>query len=244
MSRLLFAVKYDGGSYHGWQVQPNGVTVQQTVQDALESVLGKRVGVTGCSRTDSGVHANMFCFHSDVDTNIPPERLTAALNVNLPDDIAILWCKAVDDDFHARYSCKGKNYIYKIYDANVRDPFLRGYALHYKRPLNAELMNEAAQRFIGMKDFAAFCASGSSVADTVRTVTDCTVRRDNGLVTVSVSANGFLYNMVRIIVGTLLEVSEGKISIGELDDIISSCDRSRAGRTAPAYGLYLNEVFY
>ncbi len=244
MSRLLFTIKYDGSKYHGWQVQSNGVTVQQTVQDALESVLGTRVNVTGCSRTDSGVHANMFCFHSDIVCNIPNERFPAAINAHLPNDIAVLSCETVDSEFHARYSCKGKNYIYKIYDSDVRDPFKYGYAFHYKGNIDEVIMNDAAKHFVGKHDFSAFCSSGSSVEDTVRTVTECGVLRDGDVVTVNVSADGFLYNMVRIIVGTLIEVSEGKINIADLDYIIKSCQRNNAGRTAPACGLYLNEVFY
>lgn len=244
MSRLLFTIKYDGGNYHGWQVQNNGVTVQQTVQDALEAVLGRRVNVTGCSRTDSGVHANMFCFHSDIDCNIPIDRFPAALNAHLPDDIAVIACQRVPDDFHARYSCKGKNYIYKIYDSEVRNPFKKGYAFYYKSKLNVDLMNLAAKCFIGKHDFSGFCSAGSSVTDTVRTITECKVIRDGDIVTVSVSADGFLYNMVRIIVGTLIEVSEGKIKTDDVDGIIASCNRNKAGRTAPACGLYLNKVYY
>lgn len=244
MSRLLFSIRYDGGNYHGWQVQSNGVTVQQTVQDALQSVLGTRVNVTGCSRTDAGVHANMFCFHSDINSEIPIERFPSALNANLPDDISVLSCSHVSDDFHARYSCTGKNYIYKIYDSSIRNPFMRNYMLYHKGKLDAELMNNAARHFIGTHNFIGFCSSGSSVSDTVRTVNECRVMRDGDVINVSVSANGFLYNMVRIIVGTLIEVSEGKIDVENIPKIISSCDRSKAGRTVPAHGLFLNEVYY
>ncbi len=244
MMRLLFTIKYCGTNYHGWQVQDNGITVQQTMQDALEKVVGSRVGITGCSRTDSGVHANMFCFHSDINCTIPIERFPTALNANLPNDIAVIGCQKVADDFHARYSCRGKNYIYKIYDSPVRDPFSDGFALHYKGKLNAELMNCAAKRFLGKHDFLGFCSSGSSVADTIRTITECNVLRNGDSVTVSISADGFLYNMVRIIVGTLIEVSEKKISSDELPRIILNANRSEAGRTAPACGLYLNQVFY
>ncbi len=244
MSRILFTIKYCGSNYHGWQVQPNGITVQQTVQAALEAVFGKHINVTGCSRTDAGVHANMFCFHSDIDSSIPIERLPSALNASLPSDIAVLSCNVVDDDFHARYSCKGKNYIYKIYDSSIRDPFKNGYAFHYRCRLNENLMNIAAKHFIGTHDFAGFCSAGSSITDTVRTVSECNVSREGDLVTVSISADGFLYNMVRIIVGTLIEISEGKISIDDIDSIILSKKRCRAGRTAVAHGLYLNKVYY
>ena len=165
-------------------------------------------------------------------------------SILLPDDIAVIACQRVPDDFHARYSCKGKNYIYKIYDSEVRNPFKKGYAFYYKSKLNVDLMNLAAKCFIGKHDFSGFCSAGSSVTDTVRTITECKVIRDGDIVTVSVSADGFLYNMVRIIVGTLIEVSEGKIKTDDVDGIIASCNRNKAGRTAPACGLYLNKVYY
>lgn len=244
MRRLLFTICYDGSNYHGWQVQPNGVTVQQKVQEALQSVTSENCSVTGCSRTDSGVHANMFCFHTDVNCNIPAERFALALNSVLPDDISATDCKEVSSDFHARYDCKGKNYIYKIYDGHIRDPFVNKFAYHHKGALDENLMDKAAKFFVGEHDFVGFCSTGSSVVDTVRTVTECSVKRNGREIEVSITANGFLYNMVRIIVGTLVDVSDGRIDCNSVADIINSKKRDMAGQTAPAHGLYLNRVYY
>ncbi len=244
MRRLLFTIKYDGTNYHGWQVQPNGITVQECVQVALQSVTNEKCSVTGCSRTDSGVHANMFCFHTDTDSSIPTERFTMALNSALPDDIVAIDCKEVSSDFHARYDCKGKTYVYKLYDGYLREPFLNGYAYHHKGALDATLMNNAAKLFVGEHDFIGFCSVGSSVQDTVRCISDCSVKRDGRNIEVSITANGFLYNMVRIIVGTLIEVSDGRISVDDIPNIIDSKKRDMAGQTAAAHGLYLDKVYY
>ena len=244
MRRLLFTICYDGSNYHGWQVQPNGVTVQQIVQEALYNVTSEKCQVTGCSRTDAGVHAKMFCFHTDTNCTIPAERFPLALNTALPNDISALDCKEVPDNFHARYDSKRKNYIYKIYDGHIRDPFLDMYAYHHKGSLDEKIMNEAAKAFIGEHDFVGFCSVGSSVVDTVRTVSECSVRRIGREIEVSITANGFLYNMVRIIVGTIIDVSDGRIDCDSLSDIINSKKRDMAGQTAPAHGLYLNKVYY
>ena len=244
MRRLLITIRYDGTDYHGWQVQPNGVTVQEWMQDAVEKVFGARLDVTGCSRTDSGVHANMFCFHMDTELDIPCEKVPLALNTALPDDIAVLSCKEVDGDFHARYCAKGKRYVYRLYDSHLRDPFINRYSVQYKGKLNVEAMNEAAQSFVGKHDFSAFCASGSEVEDRVRTVYEMRVERIGNEVVVTVSADGFLYNMVRIMVGTLLEVSEGKLSAEDIKVALDTGKRELAGRTAAAKGLCLDRVFY
>lgn len=244
MKRLLITIRYDGTDYHGWQVQPNGVTVQEMVQDAVEKVFGARLDVTGCSRTDSGVHANMFCFHMDNELDIPCEKVPLALNTALPDDIAVLFCKEVDGDFHARYCAKGKRYVYRLYDSHLRDPFINRYSVQYKGKLNVEAMNEAAQSFVGKHDFSAFCASGSEVEDRVRTVYEMRVDRIGNEVAVTVSADGFLYNMVRIMVGTLLEVSEGRLSAEDIKIALDTGKRELAGRTAAAKGLCLDRVFY
>lgn len=244
MRRILLTICYDGTAYCGWQVQPNGITVQETVQNALESVLSIRPNVTGCSRTDSGVHANSFCCHIDLEAQLSDGKLVDALNATLPYDIAVLSAKTVAQDFHARYSCLGKNYMYKIWNSRQRNPFYHNRALHYKYPIDVDLLNGAANEFLGKRDFSAFCSAGSSVVDNVRTVSECSVKRDGELVTVSISADGFLYNMVRIIVGTLLEVNSGKIAKEDIGNIIDSQNRDQAGATAPPHGLYLNEVFY
>lgn len=244
MRNLLVTIAYDGTDYHGWQVQPNGITVQQAVQDAVERIIQKRENIVGCSRTDSGVHANSFCFNMRTESSIDPYRFVGAMNAVLPDDIAVKDCVEVPLDFHARYDCKGKEYVYKIWNSPQRNPFLLDRYLHYKKPLDVDLLNEAAQSFVGKHDFSAFCASRASVDDFVRTVEYAKVTRDEEEVRFTVKADGFLYNMVRIMVGTLLEVAEGKISADSIGEIIASLDREKAGRTVPAHGLYLNKVFY
>ena len=244
MARRLMTIKYDGSAYCGWQVQPNCISVQSTVQKALGGVLGVVPDITGCSRTDSGVHAKMFCFHFDTDNVIPNDKLVLAVNAHLPQDISAFSCRNVSDDFHARYSSTGKTYIYNILNSKHRDPFLERYSYRFGAFLDTELMNKAAECFVGTHDFKAFQSAGSSVVDTVRTVSECSVHRDGDLITVKITANGFLYNMVRIIVGTLLEVATGKIAVADLPYIIDSCDRNKTGPTARPEGLFLDKVHY
>ncbi|MBO5745810.1 MAG: tRNA pseudouridine(38-40) synthase TruA [Clostridia bacterium] len=245
MSRYLLTIKYDGSNYCGWQVQPNGVSVQYIIQTALKELLNDNsVCVTGCSRTDAGVHANMFCLHFDSDTTIPEEKIPFALNVRLPLDIKAIECKRVADDFHARYSSKGKTYIYRILNSPLPDPFKSKYSLQIAKPIDINLMNVACKKFVGTHDFAAFCSVGSSVVDTVRTVYACSADRNGDDIFISITANGFLYNMVRIIVGTLLEVDSGKILVEDIDNIITSKDRNCAGHTVKPHGLFLERVHY
>lgn len=244
MARLLLTVRYDGTAYHGWQVQHNAVTVQQKLQDAVERITGVRSGLTGCSRTDAGVHAKMFCCAMDSATPLRGEKLCAALNAVLPRDIAVYDVKEVNDAFHPRYDAKGKRYEYVIYNGRQRDPFWEGRAVHVNRPLDERVLEAAAKGFLGTHDFAAFCASGSSVESTVRTVRAASVRREGDVVIFAVEADGFLYNMVRIMAGTLLDIASGKIAANAVPAIIASCDRAQAGMTAPAHGLYLHTVFY
>lgn len=242
--RKLLTIKYDGTNYHGWQVQSNAITVQEVLQNAFEKMFGERYPVSGCSRTDSGVHANMFCCHFDTEKSIGNYNIAIGLNTYLPSDIAVINCADVDSEFHARYSCKGKEYIYKIYNSKIRDPFLTAFSYQYYKPLNIELMNRAAKHFLGKHDFGGFCSIKSDVEDTVREIKSIDIKKDGELVTFSVTGDGFLYNMVRIIVGTLIFVSEGKISPDDIEDIILSKDRNRAGKTVPPHGLYLNRIFY
>lgn len=244
MRNLLLKITYDGTNYHGWQVQPNGVTVQEKIQDAIEKITSVRENVTGCSRTDAGVHANDFCCNFRTESKMDCFRLSGALNAVLPMDIRVKECTEVDPLFHARYSCKGKRYIYKIWNGKYQNPFYLNYACYYRPQLDEVLLNEAGVAFLGTHDFSSFCASGSAVTDTVRRITEFGVRRDGDFVTVCVSGDGFLYNMVRIMVGTLFEIAENKINPDEISGIISDCDRQRAGRTAPPQGLYLDKVFY
>lgn len=244
MRNLLITIKYDGSHYHGWQVQSNALTVQEVFQNAVEKVFGSRLDVIGCSRTDTGVHANMYCLTIKTDMQIGNEGVVMALNTHLPKDIAVISAEEVDDDFHPRYSCVSKEYVYKLYNGKIRDPFTADYALHYRYPINAEYLNKEAQAFVGRYDYSGFCSAKSDVADTVRDVRSFAVWRDGDFVYFRVEADGFLYNMVRIMVGTLLFINEGKIKAGELKDIIISKDRKRAGKTARPQGLYLNKVNY
>lgn len=244
MRRLLLTIQYDGSSYHGWQVQKNAITIQEVLQNAIEKVFGKRLDVIGCSRTDSGVHANDYKVSFDTDMNIEAESVVLALNGYLPKDVAVLDCCEVDIDFHPRYNVKTKQYVYKLYNAKIRNPFLADYALHYRRAIDVEYLNKEAQAFVGAYDYSGFCSVDSDVEDTVRNVKSFSVTREGDMVYFTVEADGFLYNMVRIMVGTLLFVSEGKIKEGELKGVILSKDRKRAGKTAPPQGLYLNKVNY
>lgn len=244
MRKLLFTISYDGTAYHGWQVQKNALTVQEVFQNAVEKVFGKRLDVKGCSRTDSGVHANMYCLTLDTDMDISCEGAVLAINTYLPKDIAVLSCSEADTSFHPRYSCKSKEYIYKIYNGKIRNPFFEKYSYHYRYDLDAEYLNEQAKLFLGTHDFSGFCSVKSDVEDTVRTIYSADVERQGDMVIFRVEADGFLYNMVRIMVGTLLFINEGKIKEGELSDVINSKDRKRAGKTAPPQGLYLNKVNY
>lgn len=214
-------------------------------QNALRKIIGDNFDVKGCSRTDSGVHANMYCISIKLNHPIPAERLKAALNRWLPNSIAVLDCVEKELDFHARYSCKSKEYIYKIWNSTVRNPFLDGYALHYRYPIDENLLNDAAQAFVGKHDFTSFCTlDNREKGDMTRVVKAFSVSRDEELVTMRVEADGFLYNMVRIMVGTLLRIQQGKIPSDSILEIIEKKDRKFAGPTAQPCGLYLNKVNY
>ncbi len=240
----MLTLQYIGTRYHGWQVQPNAVTVQQCVQDAIERVTGVRSPLTGCSRTDAGVHAEMFCCTTETASTIGCDKLAAALNAWLPTDIAVIACREVTADFHPRYDARGKQYQYRIWNRPARNPFWQERALHVKRPLDVEKMRRAANDFLGQHDFSAFCAVGSDVEDRVRTVTESSVTEADGMVTFTVAADGFLYNMVRIMVGTLLDIESGKLKEGCVPALLAAGDREAAGHTAPACGLYLTRVYY
>ena len=243
MQRMLLTIAYDGTAYHGWQVQKNGVTVQATVQDGLEKLLGFRPGLTGCSRTDAGVHAREFCCHFDCEAPLPEKAFTSGLNALLPADIAVKACREVPADFHARYSATGKTYGYYILNSAIRDPFSERYSWRIARPLDTDRMNQFCKTVLGRHDFAPFSSSGRSVEDTVRTVRECMVTREGETVKVSVTADGFLYNMVRILVGTAVEVSFGRIP-ADAEMIFRTGDRTLAGETAPPHGLFLEKVHY
>ena len=244
MRNLLLTLRYNGTEFHGWQVQPNGNTIQQELCNAFKRLSGNDENIIGCSRTDSGVHANIFCCNVRTECSVSVEKIPDALNFYLPPQIAVYDCKEVDFDFHARYDCKGKEYVYLIYNGKHRNPFYENKAMFYSYEIDAEMLDNEAKSFIGVHDFSAFCSAGSEVEDKVREIYDCSVKRNGDLIEIKVSGNGFLYNMVRIIVGTLLDIQKGKIEKGSIEKIIASCNRENAGVTAEPQGLYLNKVFY
>ena len=244
MRNLKVRIGYRGTAYHGFQRQENAVSVQNILEDRLSSLTASQVRINGCSRTDTGVHANEFIFSFKTESMIPCSSIVRGMNSLLPDDIAVFDCEEAEEDFHARYSCKGKEYVYKILNRAVPDPFLYDLALHYPFAMDADKMNRAAEYIVGTHDFTSFCGSLGAKEDSVRTVFDSHVDRAGDMVTLTVSGDGFLYNMVRIIAGTLIYVNEGKFSPEDIPAIIESRDRSRAGITAKPHGLYLNRVYY
>ena len=241
-------IKYLGTHFHGFQVQPECRTVQGELCAALAEAFGAPCKVTGCSRTDAGVHANEFCLTVECDgATIPAEKLPVAVARFLPNDLSLFYAKECDADFHPRYDVKEKEYLYRIINQRIYDPFEFGrvwFLPRYVDDYALGLMRSAAEGFIGTHDFSAFMSEGSDTEDTVRTVSSLTVERSGENIDIRIRADGFLYNMVRIIVGTLVEVAFGRISPDEIPEIINSRDRSRAGMTAPPEGLYLNKVMY
>ncbi len=245
MSNYLLLLAYHGGAYHGFQVQANAATVCQTLQDAMQALLGARPPVKGCSRTDAGVHARAFCLNFWHNTAIPPEKLPLALNAHLPPDIRVLRAMAVPEDFHARYSATGKEYEYRILNAAVDDPFARGLAYRVPGALDVPAMHRAAQCLLGKHDFTAFASAGIKTGiDTVRTVTRADVLESGHTISVWLAADGFLYNMVRIVAGTLLQVGARRLPEHAVPAILAQRRRAAAGPTLPPCGLFLNRVFY
>ncbi|MCR4594761.1 MAG: tRNA pseudouridine(38-40) synthase TruA [Clostridiales bacterium] len=244
MRNLLLELRFDGRFFHGWQIQKDDITVQEEICKAVKSVTGEKVNIHGCSRTDAGVHANMYCCNFRTESAIAAEKIPAAMNFYLPESISVYDCREVSVDFHARYDPKAKEYVYRIYNGKYRNPFYEGRALFYPYALDEEVLNREAQDFTGTYDFSAFCSAGTDIEDKTRSIFEASVIRDGELVEFKVKGDGFLYNMVRIMTGTLLDISQGKIEKGKIKEIIGSKDRSRAGVTAPPEGLYLNEVIY
>ena len=241
--RYALLISYDGTNYGGWQIQKNSITVQQKLTEALTLTLGKPVTVTASGRTDSGVHASAQVCHFDADTAIPPERLADAVNFHLPEDISVLKSAVAPEGFDAVASAKKKTYLYRVYLARRRQPLRDRYAVHIKYPVDLERLASSGKLFEGEHDFKAYCASGSQVKTTVRTVysvetnwVETPFYTDVGI---RVTGNGFLYNMVRIIAGTLMEVGRGRIEPEQVKEILAAENRNAAGPTAPARGLTL-----
>ena len=244
MSRILLTVEYDGTNYAGWQRQLNGLAVQQVLEEALSRACGETITVTGASRTDAGVHALGQRVHFDTASRIPPEKYPFVLNTLLPPDIRVHAGQAVPPDFHARFLAAGKRYTYRIVNSRHGSALLRHTHVHVPVPLDIGLMRASLPALTGTHDFAAFQAAGGTAKTTLRTIHRAEIVQDGAVFTLTVSGNAFLYNMVRIIAGTLIEIGHGKLSPDAFARAIESGDRLALGPTAPPHGLELTEVFY
>lgn len=244
MRKILITIAYDGTNYFGWQKQSNIITIEGEIEKACSKIFTKDFELIGCSRTDKGVHALGQRATISTESNIPIERICNALNANLPKDIVINDAEEVDSDFHPRYCAKQKTYEYKIVNSQYMIPQLRNFAEFIKIPLDISKMQLASKYFIGEYDFKSFCASGTSVKTTVRTIKDVQIKKDNNIINMYFTGNGFLYNMVRIISGTLVDVGLNKIQAQDIPYIIEAKDRTKAGRTLPPMGLTLIEIKY
>ena len=244
MNNYKLILAYDGTPYHGWQMQDNAITIQQSLSEAIERIFGEKCTIYGSSRTDKGVHAERFCCNFKTEKDRDCEKIAYGLNAVLPESICVLECHKVHEDFNARFDAKGKQYTYKIWNSRRRNPFMIDKALHHPVLIDAEMLDKEAKDYIGTHDFSAFCAAGATTVSNVRTIFDCSVERQGDLVIFKVKGDGFLYNMVRIMVGTLLDINSGKIEKGSIPQIIESKSRFSAGITAKAHGLYLSEVYY
>lgn len=247
MRNLKVIMSYNGAAYHGFQRQENGIAVQEVVENTIGKLLKIPPPVIyGCSRTDSGVHAKSFCFNFRTDNKIPCGGFIKGMNTLLPPDIAVLSCEEADEDFHARFSCRGKKYVYLISNTPQRDVFLEKLAFHYPYSLDLEKMNAAARLLVGEHDFAAFCRAEGKLRQksTVREIYGFSAEKKGELCEISISGSGFLYNMVRICVGTLIYINEGKLGLSDIKTALETGNRLYAGKTLPACGLYLSEVWY
>ncbi|HBI94346.1 MAG TPA: tRNA pseudouridine(38-40) synthase TruA [Terrisporobacter glycolicus] len=243
MRNLKLTIQYDGTKYCGWQKQPNSSGIQGTIEYAIYEITKEKVNIIGSGRTDAGVHALGQVANLKTNSNIPAARIPDALNAKLPKDISIIDCQEVSDDFHSRYSATGKIYRYLIYNKPYRSPLYKDISYHVRYDLDIEKMRVEAQSLLGTHEFKGFMSSGSSVKDTVRTIHNISIEESGDLIVLEVEGNGFLYNMVRILVGTLVDIGRGRID-KPLEEIIASQDRGEAGHTAPAHGLFLKKVHY
>ena len=244
MRNLKVMIAYRGTKYHGFQRQSNALAVQEAVEKRLSKVLNEPVTLIGCSRTDTGVHANNYCFNVHTSSSINCRGFVRGMNGELPDDISVLSCEDVPEGFHARFDCVGKEYVYKIHASESKNPFASDLMFHYRRPLDLERIKQAAVHFVGEHDFSSFCSECSELSTHIRKIYSLRIENCGNSVYILVKGNGFLYNMIRIMVGTLLDVNEGVFSPDDIPRILAAKDRLRAGRTAMAHGLYLNRVFY
>ena len=244
LRNIALFLRYEGTAYHGFQVQKTDVTIAGTLEAAAARVCGHPVKITGCGRTDAGVHAKAYVANFHTSARIPTDRIPYALNTHLPDDIAVTGAQDVWDGFNAISSCIRKEYTYLIYNSHIRDPFYVNRAWLYPKHLDEAVMQRAAQQFVGTHDFAAVRSVGTEVRSTVRTVHYYEVERKGNLISLRVCANGFLYNMARAMAGTVVYAAEGKFLPEEIGGILERGDRTAAGPTVPPGGLYLTHLWY
>lgn len=248
MTRVALVISYVGSGYHGWQIQ-NGEqkhfsTVQSVIEKGIEKALGEKVNLVASGRTDQGVSSIGQVAHMDTSTSIAPEKIKYVINEHLPEDIRILRSYEVSDEFHARYSAKLKTYQYHLYVSDTTIPYFETYATRVHYDLDLEKMREGGKCLLGEHDFTSFCSANTEVESKIRTITDITITKTGQEYTFSITGNGFLYNMVRIIVGTLIDVGRGKVTVSELNHILEAKDRTQASKTMPAKGLVLYNVQY
>ena len=244
MRNIKIQMAYDGTNYHGFQTQKNGVTIQETVENALSEFLGEDITIYGCGRTDAGVHAEKYFFNFRTSSTVPADRFPLAMKAFLPEDIVFKKGEEADDDFHSRFSIKKKTYVYRIHNSNVQNPFLRNYTYFYPQKLDTKKMENVCKLIEGTHDFKAFMASGGQVKTTVRTVYDLHIEKKDEMISVFVTADGFLYNMVRIITGTLIDVGTGKLGEKDVKDALLKNERKLLGVTVPPNGLFMYDVEY
>ncbi|MBQ3275558.1 MAG: tRNA pseudouridine(38-40) synthase TruA [Oscillospiraceae bacterium] len=244
MRNIALRIRYDGSAYHGWQRQKDLPTVQQTLEEALEKICGHSVTAVGCGRTDAGVHAERYCANFRTDCAIPIDRVPLAVNTRLPGDIAVMDACEAEEGFNAIGSCLRKEYVYRILNRRIPDPFLDKRVCFYPSPLDIGQMKRAALAFEGTHDFAAVRSVGTETKTTVRTVYWCRAERKDDIITVAVCADGFLYNMVRAMVGTMVYASYGKLLPQDIPSLLETRDRRLTGPTMPPQGLYMHRVWY
>ena len=244
MRNIALKLKYDGSAYHGWQIQKNAVSVCQAVTEAINKTCGESVHLTGCGRTDAGVHALNYCANFRTESNIPIDKFPIAINSRLPSDIAITDACEAEEEFNAIGSCVKKEYVYKILNSNIREPFMHNRVCFYPQHLDMDMMKRAAKAFEGTHDFKAVRSVGTETKTTVRTVYWCRCEKTDDIISIHICADGFLYNMCRAIVGTMVYASYGKIIPEDIPELLKLGDRRLTGPTMPAQGLYMNRVWY
>ncbi len=244
MRNVQIIIEYDGSAYCGWQRQLNGISVQQKIEEALEAIVGEKLSIIGAGRTDAGVHALGQCANFFTVSKIPIEKFSDALNSALPQDIRIVEALERDSQFHSRFGAKQKTYRYQIYNRRVLSPFYLRRAYHYAAYIDLALMQQAATHLVGRHDFSAMSAAGSQCRSFEREIYELTVEKSGELIVIEVAGNGFLYNMVRIIAGTLFYCGIGKINPNDIGEILNKKDRTLSGPTLPPWGLYLKKIIY